>query len=350
MAGSLSHGGKRPAQRIEAPREEINRCPDPTDSKTSFLLNNSPATWESLGVDVATAIKVTLNDTKVTLIPTNVYCPMYSTTSLVGGLLLGRSSTSKQGVIVIPGVIDAAFTGQVKIMVHVLQPPVTIPKGSKIAQIVAIENFLPHRQRPKEPTDSERQDNGFGSTGHDVSFTINLKDRPYKKVQLQRGSRRVRLEPMLNTGADVSIINQMYWPSNWPLRAPSSHITWNKEPLNVVSDSLYVVGVVQRIEDALLRRTQNQHLGELFLQLQSVLKQRQHMCGVKHTTGIPHSSTSQAIVERANRTLKEYLAKPKQKGREEPVDVIHHQAVKEERLQAVPGLYVYHKDMQTGEW
>ncbi|NXO45866.1 PO113 protein, partial [Locustella ochotensis] len=41
--------------------------------------------------------------------------------------------------------------------------------------------------------------------------------------------------------------------------------TWNKEPLNVVSDSLYVVGVVQRIEDALIRKTQNQCLGELFL-------------------------------------------------------------------------------------
>ncbi|NWU42964.1 POK11 protein, partial [Hylia prasina] len=94
---------------------------------------------------------------------------------------------------------------------------------------------------------------------------------------------------------------------------------------------------------------------------------------MKHTTGIPHSSTGQALVERANRTLKEYLAKQKQnyetdvasrlskvlftlnylclaEGREEPVVVIHHQAVKEGRLQAIPGLYVYHKNMQTGEW
>ncbi|RLV76356.1 hypothetical protein DV515_00017060 [Chloebia gouldiae] len=149
---------------------------------------------------------------------------MYSTTSLVGGLLLGRSSTSKQGVVVIPSIIDVDFTGRVKIMRHAFQPPVTIPKGRKIAQIVAIENFLPHCQRPKEPTDSKRQDNGFGSTGQDVFFTINLKDRPYKKAQLQRGSHCVRLEPMLDTGADVSIIHQMYWPSNWPLRAPSSHI------------------------------------------------------------------------------------------------------------------------------
>ncbi|NXF28468.1 IGEB protein, partial [Rhodinocichla rosea] len=94
---------------------------------------------------------------------------------------------------------------------------------------------------------------------------------------------------------------------------------------------------------------------------------------VKHTTGIPHSPTGQAIVERANRTLKEYLIKQKQndeidvtnrlskvlftlnylclsEGREEPAAVIHHHAVKEGRPQAIPGLYVYHKNMRTGEW
>ncbi|RLV63759.1 hypothetical protein DV515_00017944 [Chloebia gouldiae] len=178
--------------------------------------------------------------------------------------------------------------------------------------------------------------------------------------------------------------------------------TWNKEPLNVVSDSLYVVGVVQRIEDALLRRTQNQRLGELFLQLRRVLKQRQHVfcimhirshqcnrdlgegdalvdaavsyavhvlpqnsferarnimgvpveiktdnspsyvskqvatfmqmgAGVKHTTGIPHSSTGQAIVERANRTLKEYLAKQKQS---DEIDVFNRLSKVEKNLRS----------------
>ncbi|NXW71419.1 PO113 protein, partial [Hirundo rustica] len=37
------------------------------------------------------------------------------------------------------------------------------------------------------------------------------------------------------------------------------------EPLNVVSDSLYVVGVVSRIEDAAIKEVQNQRLYELFL-------------------------------------------------------------------------------------
>ncbi|NWZ36488.1 POK19 protein, partial [Brachypodius atriceps] len=94
---------------------------------------------------------------------------------------------------------------------------------------------------------------------------------------------------------------------------------------------------------------------------------------VKHTTGIPHSSTGQAIVERANRIIKEYLAKQKQddvvdvasrlskvlftlnylclfEERGEPAVVIPHHAVKEGRPQVIPGLYVYHRNMRTREW
>ncbi|NXY12118.1 POK9 protein, partial [Pteruthius melanotis] len=161
----------------------------------------------SLGVDVATTVEVTLKDKEVTLIPVNVFGPMYSSDSLVGGLLLGRSSTSKQDVIMIPGVIDADYTGQVKAMVYALQPPVTIPKGSRIAQILAFENVLPHRRKPREPDEILRENKSFGSTGHDVFFTIDMKNRPHKKVQLQRGSHRINLEPLLDTGADISIIN-----------------------------------------------------------------------------------------------------------------------------------------------
>ncbi|NXR56639.1 POK9 protein, partial [Hippolais icterina] len=161
----------------------------------------------SHGVDVATTVKVTLRDKEVTLIPTNVCGPMYSTIPLVGGLSLGRSSTSKQGVIVIPGVIDADYTGQVKIMAYALQPPVTIPKGSKIAQILPFENILPHHKRPQEPAEKKREDRGFGTTGHDVFFTIDMKNHPHKKVQLQCGSHCITLEPMLDTGADISIVN-----------------------------------------------------------------------------------------------------------------------------------------------
>ncbi|NXN86853.1 POK18 protein, partial [Bombycilla garrulus] len=82
---------------------------------------------------------------------------------------------------------------------------------------------------------------------------------------------------------------------------------------------------------------------------------------IDHNTGVAHLSTGQAIVERANRTLKEYLAKQKQEGnndvsshlnkvlftlnylsltegREEPAIIIHHSTMKEGRPKTIPGL------------
>ncbi|NXA42611.1 IGEB protein, partial [Eudromia elegans] len=39
---------------------------------------------------------------------------------------------------------------------------------------------------------------------------------------------------------------------------------------------------------------------------------------VRHVTGIPHASTGQAIIERAHRTLKEYLGKQKTPEQQDP--------------------------------
>ncbi|NXG72112.1 DUT nucleotidohydrolase, partial [Baryphthengus martii] len=163
----------------------------------------------SLGVDVATAVEVTLTNKEVTLIPTNVHCSMFSITSGLGGLLLGRSSTGKQGVIVLPGVIDVDFTGQVQIMAYALQPPVTIPKGSKIAQILPYENLTAHQNynNGQERQRLVRGDKGFGSSGYNVFFTLDMTARPFQNVTVARGTERFFLQPMLDTGADITIIS-----------------------------------------------------------------------------------------------------------------------------------------------
>jgi len=57
---------------------------------------------------------------------------------------------------------------------------------------------------------------------------------------------------------------------------------WLNEPLNVVTISLYVTGVVPRVADALLREAVNPVLGKLFIQLQTVLSQRAAPCCVIH--------------------------------------------------------------------
>ncbi|TRZ08830.1 hypothetical protein HGM15179_018270 [Zosterops borbonicus] len=280
---------------------------------------------------------------------------------------IDKSSTTKRGVIVIPGIIDADFTGQVQILAYALQPPVTIPKGSRIAKIVALENILPYRQHPKEPHEKHRMNRSFGSTGHDVILTLDLTNRPIRTVRLQRGSHQFKLKLLLDTGSYVSILNQLFWPSDWPLQAPTNHIVRvGGMRISAISADPICISFKDVMGVPVENKTDN---GPAYVS-QRVAKFLQKW-GMKHNTGIPHSPTGQAILERANRTLKEYLAKQKEtddidvvsrlskvlftlnylclaEGQEEPAIVIHHQAVKEGRLQAIPGLY--HKNMRTGEW
>ncbi|NXY61027.1 POK19 protein, partial [Callaeas wilsoni] len=93
---------------------------------------------------------------------------------------------------------------------------------------------------------------------------------------------------------------------------------------------------------------------------------------IKHVTGIPHSPTGQAVIERTHRVLKDYLAKQKTKitdpvqrlhmvlftlnylclteGREEPPVIIHHSTIKVGRPQSLPNFYVKYRDSKTGMW
>ena len=51
----------------------------------------------------------------VQALPTHFYGPLLRDTK---GLLLGKSSTSIQGIFLAPGVINADFEGEIKVMTH----------------------------------------------------------------------------------------------------------------------------------------------------------------------------------------------------------------------------------------
>ncbi|KFQ16737.1 hypothetical protein N331_09454, partial [Merops nubicus] len=161
----------------------------------------------SLEVDLETAIEITLTDHKVTLIPTTTKGPLYHENSQISGLLLERSSSSIQGLIFLPGVIDADFTGIIQIMAHTLCPPMTVPQGSKITQIIALEQMTVTRKEHWEGERKPKGTDGFGSTGHTVLFTQTLTDRPQRRLTLSNGSTQFSIFPLLDTGADVTIIS-----------------------------------------------------------------------------------------------------------------------------------------------
>ncbi|KFO82954.1 hypothetical protein N320_03245, partial [Buceros rhinoceros silvestris] len=57
---------------------------------------------------------------------------------------------------------------------------------------------------------------------------------------------------------------------------------WHNKPINVVSDSLYVVGTVQRLERDMIKTLQNNHLFELLLHLSNLSNQRQTPYFITH--------------------------------------------------------------------
>uniref|UniRef100_A0A8B9J0K1 Uncharacterized protein n=1 Tax=Amazona collaria TaxID=241587 RepID=A0A8B9J0K1_9PSIT len=57
---------------------------------------------------------------------------------------------------------------------------------------------------------------------------------------------------------------------------------WNNSPLNVVSDSLYVVGIIHRIEGSILKEIKNNWLYSLLLKLLRLLQIRTHSYFITH--------------------------------------------------------------------
>ncbi|NXD47059.1 POK9 protein, partial [Copsychus sechellarum] len=157
----------------------------------------------SAGVDVHTAVTVVLDSAGVHRIPLDATGPLGKGLS---ALLIGRSSATLQGIFVHPGVIDADFTGQNYAMVSTPSPPVAIPAGTQIAQLVPFySSVLRADQR-------ERKDDGFGSTGpQQVFWTMNISDqRPQMMCTLtlsEANPSQIQLRGLIDTGADVTVIS-----------------------------------------------------------------------------------------------------------------------------------------------
>ncbi|KAL2307732.1 hypothetical protein Nmel_000708, partial [Mimus melanotis] len=72
----------------------------------------------------------TLINQSVHQIPTGVTGPIYASDSALGALLIGRSSAGLAGLIVLPGIIDADYIGEIQVCAYTLAPPLTISNGN----------------------------------------------------------------------------------------------------------------------------------------------------------------------------------------------------------------------------
>ncbi|KGL73673.1 hypothetical protein N309_00830, partial [Tinamus guttatus] len=159
----------------------------------------------SLGIDLATAVNVCLRDTSPMRVPSQFKGLPWSEDKS-GGLLLGRSSTGMSGVFVVPGIIDSDSEGVIEMVVYTLTPLVTIVKGSRLAQIVPLQNLL-GTINPQVSSLPLRKQNGFGSTGGQALLTLNMKHRPLVRVQVSFRGQKVYCQGLMDTSADCTIVS-----------------------------------------------------------------------------------------------------------------------------------------------
>ncbi|NXN40849.1 POK9 protein, partial [Rhinoptilus africanus] len=156
----------------------------------------------SLGLDLAATVDVTLIDNRPQKVPSGIRGPVIIDGKPQGALLLGRSSSGLKGLFVLPGVIDKDYTGEIGIVVQTHFPPLHIPKGSKIDQLVTIPQLVAEMQ--PEST-RERGASGFGSTGGLALLTLPMNRRPVATALLLHHGEQLHLNALLDTGADLTI-------------------------------------------------------------------------------------------------------------------------------------------------
>jgi dUTP pyrophosphatase len=119
------------------------------------------------GADLVCVEDVTLKPGERQLVPTGVAIALPKG---YVGLVHPRSGLANKhgiGIVNTPGTIDSGYRGELKICLINLDPSdsVLLPAGSRIAQLVIQEVTIAKFVEVQNLDDTERSDQGFGSTG-----------------------------------------------------------------------------------------------------------------------------------------------------------------------------------------
>ncbi|MGH2806167.1 MAG: dUTP diphosphatase [Actinomycetota bacterium] len=119
------------------------------------------------GLDLLAAEDVVLTPGERTAIPTGIAVAIPDG---YAGFVHARSGKAlKEGLAVAnaPGLIDAGYRGEIKVIVVNLDPSSTIDikRGEKVAQLVVQPVVSAALEEVQQLPDSERGEGGFGSTG-----------------------------------------------------------------------------------------------------------------------------------------------------------------------------------------
>lgn len=115
------------------------------------------------GLDIRTPVKLVVPPKGSVTVDTGVHIELPQNTA---GILEPKSGLNVKKNIIGFGTIDFGYTGSIRVKLYNMGwIPVRFKPGDKIIQLVINEICIPELELADELEDTERGDNGFGSTG-----------------------------------------------------------------------------------------------------------------------------------------------------------------------------------------
>lgn len=146
---------------------------------------------------------------EIVLMPTQLAGPL---PPKVAGLILPKFSAAKEGIMVIPGVLDPDYVGTIMVQLwsHL---PMQLKKGESWAHLVVL---------PSHSTASIMDTNL-----HQLSPLSPQLLAVIQRIGEQKLLRKYKingkvLEGLIDTGADISVISSTCWDPTWPLESASA--------------------------------------------------------------------------------------------------------------------------------
>ena len=151
------------------------------------------ATSKSASIDIPSPYDMELIELyNLHEIPTGYYGPIPPGTV---GLIVGCNSCTMRGLVVLTGVMDEDYEGEIHVMVNVMKMGnIYLQKGERFAQLLLL---------PMKASDKVRQ-GGFGSTNLTAALSTLLKE--HQKPMLTLHIQGKNFTGMLDAGANISII------------------------------------------------------------------------------------------------------------------------------------------------
>lgn len=225
MGNPLNVGARYPAGKLAqgpAPGPETmlwgssEFCPSSGRSpvrQQKSIQNLCHATPGSAGLDLSSSTYAVLTpEMGVQALSTGVYGPLPLNTI---GLVIGRSSCTVKGLHVAPGIIDADYDREIKVMAQSLGGIIVIHQGQRLAHLILL---------PLVSTNNPSKADKRGTWGFGLSDAYCIQDIRPQRPELMLEINGRKFKGLLDTGADVSVITASQWPSQWPKNASMMYL------------------------------------------------------------------------------------------------------------------------------